>query len=73
MENEDLKEELKECDTLNQMWMKLDDYYDLDKPIGKIVRSIVVTKLLNNFDKLLIITRIPEREYEPDEETDNIP
>lgn len=66
--DEDLKEDLLECDTLNEMWETLDCYYDLDHSLGTITKKIVVAKFVKNISKLIQFTRTPEREYEEEEE-----
>jgi len=60
--NEELEDELHECNTLNEMWMTLDDHYDLDKPLRPITKNVIVTNFLNNFEKMIKVTRTPERE-----------
>ena len=65
---EDLKEDLLECSTLNEMWETLDEYYDLDHPLGRITKSLVVAKFVKNIKTLILFTRTPEREYEEEEE-----
>ena len=70
--NQDLKDQLKECDTLNQMWMCLDDYYDLDEPLGRITKGVVLQAFIKNLNTLLKVTRTPERGapvHEEEEET----
>ena len=66
--NEDLKRELKECDTLNEMWIVLDEHYNLDHELGSITKGVVITSFISNLGKLLKATRIPERDPEEMEE-----
>lgn len=67
MDNE-LREELLKCDSLNEMWDELDEWYDLDKPLGKITKKIVVKAFMKHMNMILKVTRIPERPYEEEEE-----
>jgi len=56
-----LKDQLKECDTLNELWNVLDAHYDLDKPLGAISKGVIINNLIKNFGLILTITRTPER------------
>jgi len=58
---EDLKEALKKCKTLNEMWATLDTYYDLDKELGTITKGVVVINFIRNLERLMRVTRTPER------------
>jgi len=39
------KKELMKCSTLNEMFDTLDDFYDLDTPVGAITKTLLVTQL----------------------------
>ncbi len=67
--NDELEEELLKCDSLNEMWEELDEWYDLDMPLGKITKKLVVHAFIKHMGKMLTVTRIPERPYEEEEET----
>lgn len=60
----ELREELKKCNTLNEMWMTLDEWYDLDTELGTITKGVVLIAFTDKFGKLLKATGIPEREEE---------
>lgn len=49
---EKISAELRGCKTLNQMWTVLNSYYDLDKEIGIVSKSIIVPKLTENIEYL---------------------
>ena len=69
--HEEMKEGLLEQDNLNDMFEILDEYYDLDTPIGKITKKLIVSKLMKNIEKIVKVARIPERpEPEEEEETE---
>ena len=59
--NNELKEDLKGCETLNQMWATLDEYYNLDKPLGTITKGVVINNFIRNLGTLIKATRTPER------------
>lgn len=61
--NENLKEELNSCNSLNEMWTELNEHYDLDKRLGTITKKVVVINFIRNLDSLLKATRTPEREH----------
>jgi len=65
---EELKVEVKKCNTLNEMWMTLDEWYDLDTELGTITKKVVVNTFINKFGNLLKATQIPEREEEEEVE-----
>jgi len=59
--NEELKEELRDCDTLNEMWTTLNEYYNLDTELGTITKGVVVVAFIKNMDRLVKVTRTPDR------------
>lgn len=57
-----LKEEMKEAETLNEMWDVLDEHYDLDMPLKPIAKGMVIGGLIKHIGTVLTLTRTPERE-----------
>jgi len=57
----ELHEELKDCDTLNEMWTTLNEYYDLNTKLGVITQKLVVAKFAKNMGKMLRVTRTPKK------------
>jgi len=68
MNKPELKAELMECGSLNEIWMRLDDFYDLDIELGKATKTIIVENFVDNFETIITVTRTPEREEEEEEE-----
>lgn len=56
-----LKNQLKEADTLNELWDVLDAHYNLDMELGTISKGMIINNLIKNFGLILTITRTPER------------
>ena len=56
----EIKDELKSCDTLNEIFDVLDKYYDLDQRIGLIGRSIIV----NGVNRIILITGAKKRKWQ---------
>ena len=67
---QELKDDLADADTLNEMWDTLDEWYDLDTPLSKITKKLVVMAFIKKFDKILMVTRIPERPLPDDDENE---
>lgn len=57
MDKEEIEEELKLCNTLNEVFDVLDKYYDLDQRMGIISKSI----LIPNVNKIIRITGAKKR------------
>ena len=53
---ENLNRDVKSCNTLNEMWDTLDQYYNLDKELGFIAKNLVATALVKNIQKIVVIT-----------------
>jgi len=56
-----LREDLKECSTLNEMWMVLDEHYDLDKELRPIAKGITINAFVTKINVLLKATGTPKR------------
>lgn len=55
--DEDLIEELLDCESLNEMLDLLDEEYDLDKPLGNLTKKMII----NSLPKLLTAAQIKPR------------
>lgn len=60
---EDLKKEIEEAQSLNEIWGVLDNHYDLDKPLGYITGKVVKSMLIKNFEKLIVGAGIKKRDH----------
>lgn len=60
----EIKDELKLCNTLNEVFDVLDEHYDLDQKMGIISRSI----LINNVHKIILMTGAKKRKWQEKEQ-----
>jgi len=56
----ELKDELKLCNTLNEVFDVLDEHYDLDQRMGPISKSILV----NSVSNIIIMTGAKKRKWQ---------
>lgn len=56
----EVEENLKSCNTLNEVFDVLDRYYDLDQQMGVISKSI----LLNSVNKIILLTGAKRRKWQ---------
>lgn len=57
MNEDEIKDRLKSCNTLNEVFDVLDEYYDLDQRMGFISKSI----LLQSVNKIILVTGAKRR------------
>ena len=60
---DEIKDELKSCRTLNEVFDVLDEHYDLDQRIGPIAKSILV----NSVNKIIIMTGAKKRKWQEEQ------
>ncbi|MCH7850941.1 MAG: hypothetical protein IH845_04835 [Nanoarchaeota archaeon] len=63
MNENEVKDKLKLCNTLNEIFDVLDAYYDLDQRIGIISKSI----LINSVNKIILITGAKRKKWQEEE------
>jgi len=61
---EELKKEVGEANTLNEIWAVLDRHYDLDTSLGYVTGKVVKNLLLKNFDTLVKGAGIKKKQNE---------
>ena len=61
---DELRDDLKLCNTLNEVFDVLDKYYDLDQKMGLISRSI----LLSNVRKIILMTGAKKRKCQEEQQ-----
>ena len=64
MHENEVKEQLTLCKTLNEVFDVLDKYYDLDQKIGVISKSI----LINSVNKIILLTGAKRRKWQEEEQ-----
>jgi len=57
----ELEQDLKSCETLNEMWGALGDYYDLDHPLRPIAKGITIKAFLSRITVLVNMTGTPKK------------
>jgi len=62
---DEIKEELKSCNTLNEVFDVLDKHYDLDQRIGYIGKTLLV----NSVRKIILATGAKKREWQEKEQS----
>ncbi len=59
----EIKDELKLCNTLNEMFDVLDEHYDLDQRIGSIGKAIIV----NSVNNIILVTGAKTRKWQEEQ------
>jgi len=57
---DEIKEALKKCRTVNDIFDVLDDHYDLDQQMGPISRSI----LIKNVPRIILLTGAKKKQWQ---------
>ncbi len=60
----EIKDKLASCNTLNEVFDVLDDYYDLDQQMGPISKSIIHKSV----NKIILITGAKRRKWQENEQ-----
>ena len=56
-----IKQELKNCNTLNEMWAVLNKYWDLDTQLGPLGKPLAVTQLSSKIGRITTTLSIKKR------------
>ena len=59
----DLKKDLQDCETLNEMWGALGDHYDLDRPLRPIAKAITIKAFMSRVTQLMTATGTKKKEH----------
>lgn len=59
----EIKDELKSCHTLNEVFDVLEEHYDLDQRIGPIAKSILV----NSVSQIILMTGAKKKKWQEEE------
>ena len=60
---EDMKKEINEATTINEIFNIANKYYDLDIKLGYVTGKIVKVALTKNLEKLVAAANINKRDY----------
>lgn len=64
MTEKELRAELKQCNTLNEMWSALNKFYNLDTNLGAVSKNIVAAQLAQRVEVFANMLSIKKRTNE---------
>lgn len=64
MKENEVKDALKSCNTLNEVFDVLDKYYDLDQQMGLISKSILISKV----NTIILLTGAKRRKCQEEQQ-----